>query len=144
MQEKIDERLGYLVKRTQQALRNAMDRELKGLSLTTSQYAVLTVLEHDTGLSNAELARRCFVTPQTMHQIMLGLEQASLLGRTSHPEHGRIQVVTLTKEGKKLVQKAHAHVLKVEAQMVAGLNQVEQKQLKHALLGMSQALEGKD
>ena len=68
---------GYIFKRTQLALRGAMDDALVTVNLTTPQYAALSEPSKEQGLSNAELARRCFVTPQTMHQILGGLERTS-------------------------------------------------------------------
>jgi len=72
---------GYVLKRTQLALRGAMDGALATLDLTTPQYAALSELAKEQGLSNAELARRCFVTPQTMHRILGGLERDALVIR---------------------------------------------------------------
>jgi hypothetical protein len=42
---------------------------------TLAQHAVLTALDEEPGLSNAGLARRAFVTPQTMNQVPQELEQ---------------------------------------------------------------------
>lgn len=133
--------IGYLLKRTQQALRNKMDDELRPLGLTVSQYVALSVLERETGLSNAELSRRCFVTPQTMHQILVGMEKSSLLERTAHPEHGRIQHVKLSSKGQSMLRQAHAHVAAVEKRMVADLNQAEKVRLRKILVKCSEALE---
>jgi len=55
-------RLGYQLKRTQHALRLRMDEALHALGLTAPQYAVLSILEEAPRLSNADLARRSFVT----------------------------------------------------------------------------------
>jgi DNA-binding MarR family transcriptional regulator len=79
-----------VLKRAQYTLRQVMDDRLADAALTTPQYAALTALEREEGLSNAELARRCFVTPQTMHSIVTRLEEEGLLRRTPHPNHGRI------------------------------------------------------
>ncbi|WP_138431118.1 MarR family winged helix-turn-helix transcriptional regulator [Fodinibius saliphilus] len=70
----VDQQLGYVIKRVQQLLRTRMDEKLDVVGVTTPQYAALSILEEDQGLSNAELARRCFLTPQTMHKIIVGLE----------------------------------------------------------------------
>lgn len=113
-----DERLGYLIKRVQQALMLEMDRSLRSLGVTTPQYAALAMLEQYPGLSNADLAERCFVTPQTMHQIVGRLEQHALVSRQPHPEHGKIRQTQLTPRGTKLLQQAHVKVLEVETQMV--------------------------
>ena len=68
-----------MIKRAQQALRNAIDPALSDLELTTAQYAALYNLRRHPGASNAELARLSFVTPQTMVRIVSGLERAGLV-----------------------------------------------------------------
>src|SRR6516162_4869510 len=46
---------------------HAAQRARPALREPVAQYAVLTALEEEPGLSNADLARRAFVTPQTMN-----------------------------------------------------------------------------
>ena len=92
--------LGYTLKKTQHALRMQMDELLKSLELTTPQYAVLSQLALNPGISNAQLARSSFVTAQTMHGIVSNLEKRRLLKRKRDPNHGRILSAELTKQGK--------------------------------------------
>lgn len=63
-------RIGYELKEAQHALRLRMDEALRGYGVTTPQYAAMSVLAEQPGLSNAQLARRSFLTPQTMNQIL--------------------------------------------------------------------------
>jgi len=63
---------------------------LRGLGITTPQYAALTFLDESPGLSSAQLARRAFVTPQTMNRMVANLEAAGLIARGPHPELGRV------------------------------------------------------
>ena len=60
-----------------------MDRALVELNLTTPQYSVLSELHEFPGLSNADLARKSFVTPQTMNLIVQNLEARELIGRST-------------------------------------------------------------
>src|SRR5271154_552758 len=83
-------RLGYELKRAQQALRNRMDAVLRPLGLTTAQYAVLCALEREDGASNANLAKAAFVTAQTMHGILTNMERGGLIKRIDDPTHGKI------------------------------------------------------
>lgn len=99
--------LGYALKRAQQALRGHLDTQLRTIGLTTPQYSVLAGLEHNAGLSNAELARRAFVTPQTMQAIIVTLERANLVKRLPHPLNGRVLTTQLTTEGQSALQAAH-------------------------------------
>ena len=98
--------LGFLLKRAHQSLRSRLDNELRTIGLTTPQYAVLTYLEASPGATNAELARRTFVTPQTMQVILVGLEKAELVLRRPHPEHRRMQNTELTPTGRKVLKRA--------------------------------------
>ncbi|WP_420481531.1 MarR family winged helix-turn-helix transcriptional regulator [Actinopolymorpha pittospori] len=71
-------------------------------------------------LSGAELARRCFVTPQTMNQIVAGLEARALVQRAPHPTHRRILQISLSERGRTLLVEAHRGVGAVESRMTAG------------------------
>ena len=62
--------LGYQIKVIQHAIRLSMDRLLKDINLTTPQYAALSALAENPGISGAALARKCFVTSQTMNEII--------------------------------------------------------------------------
>jgi DNA-binding MarR family transcriptional regulator len=106
--------VGYALKRAQQALRGYLDSALRNIGLTTPQYSVLAGLELSEGLSSAELARRAFVTPQTMQAIIAALERDGLVKRTGHPAHGRVLTTELTPEGRSLVRVAHETVANAE------------------------------
>ena len=108
------ESLGYAIKRAQQALRLHMDRQLKDFGLTAPQYNVLCSLEDEPGASNARLARRAFVTPQTMQSMLVKLERSGLIERSPDAEHGRIQRTQLTEKGQDVLSKAHRSVLETE------------------------------
>lgn len=109
--------LGYVMKQAQHALRKRMDERLRDLKLTVPKYAVLNALEKEPGASNAELARRAFITPQSMQGIISNLEKAGLVIRTQDPEHGRIQKAELTKSGFNTVSKAHSISAEIEADL---------------------------
>ncbi len=104
--------LGYALKRAQQAMRLHMDRQLQEMGLNAPQYAVLASLEAEPGASNATLARRAFVTPQTMQSMLVKLERSGLIERNPDAQHGRIQRTGLTADGRTMVARAHvaAHI----------------------------------
>ena len=108
------ETLGYALKRAQQAMRLHMDRQLKEIGLNAPQYAVLASLEDERAQSNARLARRAFVTPQTMQAMLVKLEQSGLIERRPDTEHGRIQRTELTEKGWSLLAQAHLAAQKSE------------------------------
>lgn len=134
-------RVGYELKRAQHALRLEMDGALREVGLTTPQYAALSVVEGEDGLSGALLARRCFVTPQTMNGILVNLEKAGLLERRPHPEHGRVLQAYLTGNGERMLSRAHALVEAIEGRMLRDLTEDEQGRLLSVLRGCADALE---
>lgn len=117
-----------------------MDEALKELGVTTPQYAALSVLAEEPGLSNAALARRSFVTPQTMNQILVRLEAAGLVKRRPHPEHGRVLQAHLTEEGEKLRRECERRVDAIEERMVYELSEEERLRLLELLRRCSEAL----
>ena len=137
---RLGERIGYEMKRAQHELRLQMDAALREVGVTTPQYAALSVLAEEPGISNAGLARRSFVTPQTMNQILLKLEAAGLAERRPHPEHGRVLQAYPTEEGEKLRRECAKRVDAVEERMVSGLSEDERLTLLDLLRGCSAAL----
>lgn len=109
--------IGFALKLAQQALRTHLDAALQQIGLTTSQYAVLTFLEVEPGASNAALARRAFVTPQTMQGIVVALERSGFIVRTPHPGHGRVQTTELTDSGRVVLEAASGIVANAEARL---------------------------
>lgn len=137
---RLADRVGYELKRVQHDLRLNMEGALRALDVTVPQYAALSVLAEEPGLSNAALARRSFVTPQTMNQIVVRLEAAGLVERRAHPEHGRVLQTYPTGEGEKLRKRCAERVDAVEELMVSRLSEGERSNLLGMLRHCSAAL----
>ncbi len=131
---------GYLLKRAQAALHAALAGALRDHGATLAQYAVLAALDEEPGLSNAELARRAFVTPQTMNQILRELEHKGWVTRHPHPGHGRILQADVTQEGRAALRACHQAADAIEEQMLAGLSPADCQQLTAALCSCIEAL----
>jgi DNA-binding MarR family transcriptional regulator len=114
--------ISHLLKVTEHEMRQRLDKALSSFRLTYPQYSALSTLEHQPGISNAELARAGCVTAQTMNRIILNLEEMGLVKRTSDPGHGLKQILKLSAKGEALVCKAHLAVDAVEREMIAGQN----------------------
>ena len=78
--------VGYNLKITQHRLRQRLDAELAQFGITAPQNAVLLEIAGNPRVSNADLARAAFVTPQTMQGILVNLEREGLIVRTPHHE----------------------------------------------------------
>lgn len=125
--------VGYLLKKVQHELRRLMDQSLREIDLTTPQYALLSELAEYPGISSAELARKCFVTAQTMNLIVQSLESRGLIARGPKPDHGRALMTAMTEEGKILLKEATVRVLEIEKGLFSNLTESELSHLSRLL-----------
>lgn len=138
----LEHRPGYLLKVVERRQRRAMDLALGRIDLTTPQYAALSVLADHLGVSNAELARRSFVTAQTMTGILRALHRDGRVTRAPHPEHGRIIQYQLTGDGERLRALGDIEVMAIERRMLSRLSADEQEALLRVLHRCADSLEG--
>jgi DNA-binding MarR family transcriptional regulator len=113
--------LGILVKNTQSLLNQAMDRELRPLGLTVTQFACLRALGETPGLSGSDLARRMFVSRQSMNGVVTGLEKRGLVVRSVTPGAHRDRGTTLTPAAADLLTDAEEAVAHVVSTMTRGV-----------------------
>ena len=134
-------RMTYLVGRLNRALRRRLTEALLPYKLSVAQYTTLSVLHLRGHLSNAQLAKRAFITPQAMNEVMQGLEARKLVTRQASSSHGRIVQLLLTQQGLDLMHECDAAVYCLEQSMLAGLTALERKTLRAAIAACTQALE---
>jgi DNA-binding MarR family transcriptional regulator len=125
--------VGYVLKQVHASLRTAMDEVLRPLDLTVPQYACLELLGQHPGLSNSELARRAFVTRQSMNLVLRRLQERGLLTRPDHAPHGRVLPTKLTQDGQTTLRKASTAVRTAEKQLFSPLSQEQQRRLREDL-----------
>jgi DNA-binding MarR family transcriptional regulator len=137
-------RLAYAVGRFHTVLRAEMSRRLSPEGLSVPEFTALSVLGVRGGLSNAELARRSFVTPQAMNQVLASLEEKQLVVRPAAGEqargHHRARGAKLTAAGRRRVVRAQALVDAIEDQAFAALGEDERHALTDVLGAAAQRL----
>lgn len=132
-------RLIYAVGRFHTALRSELSRALREHELTVPQFTTLSVLSRRSGLSNAQLARRSFVTPQAMNQVLASLEAKGLVSRQVSPgagarAHHRARGATLTPRGRTLAKRTEALVDEIEETAFSGITPEQRLELSALLL----------
>lgn len=140
----LDTSVGLLLKQAAAALRTAMEAALRPLSLTVSQYACLEQLGARPGMSASELARAVFVTRQSMHALLRGLEERGLLTRPASAPHGRALPTDLTAEGRAALAAASTAVAAVEQRMVTALSPARLDRVRTDLTAFIGALDAPD
>jgi len=134
--------VGYALKQAAAALRAAMDVGLRPLGLSVPQYACLELLGQRPGLSAAELARGAFVTRQSMHAVLLGLQERGLLARAATAPQGRALPTELTDAGRRILAEASSIVAATEARMTEALPSDARQRLRADLTACATALGG--
>jgi DNA-binding MarR family transcriptional regulator len=137
----VEGRSGYLLRQAWHAFRGAMETALRAHGLTGAQYAVLSVLARDPGMSGADLARACNTTPQAMNGVLATLERDGLIERHPHPTHGRIRQATLSSDGERRLDAATPAVRGLEDFIEAGLAPDQVAAVKAWLVASAQRLE---
>jgi DNA-binding MarR family transcriptional regulator len=111
----------YMIGRVDRGIRREMRARLAAWELSVAEYTTLSVLEATPRLSNAQLARRALVAPQSMIEILGGLERRDLVVRRLNPDHGRILRAELTVAGRQLLAAAHPAIAALQEELFAGV-----------------------
>lgn len=120
---------GYLVKRVQQSLRRTCDAALRPSGLSMAQYAAMRALADHPEASASDLARLCFVTRQSVQDLLAGLRSAGFVRDAKVPLKGRARSLELTPTGAKRLAAAHDAVMCVDEAMLDGISASAQRQL---------------
>lgn len=132
--------IGQLVKETQSVLRTRMDDALRPLGLTMPQYVCLSTLLEHPGTTSSELARRGFVSRQTLNVLVKGLAERGLVDRAEHPGPRRELTVRPTESARELVDTARGSVAEVAVAMTRHLDERQAEALRDALVSCRDAL----
>lgn len=133
--------VGYLVKRVQHALRRHSDAALLATGLSMAQFSVLRALAERPDASAAELARLCFVTRQSLQDVLAVLRTRGLVADTG-VVRGRARSLRLTAQGRRALAAAGDVMDGVEAQLTEGLSDTARKRLVEQLIRCADNLDG--
>jgi DNA-binding MarR family transcriptional regulator len=134
-------RATYLVGRLDRLLRRRLGDALARHGLTLAEYTALSVLRSRPGLSNAQLARRTLITPQSMNEVLAHLVGLGLVSRRPDPDHARVLRTELTAAGKRTLAAANRTVAAIEREMLSGLTEAQATKFAAALASCIEQLE---
>jgi MarR family 2-MHQ and catechol resistance regulon transcriptional repressor len=101
----------------------------KDFGITESQFAVLEALHHLGPLSQGQLCQKILKSGSNLTTVVDNLERDGLVRRDRDAEDRRVQIVTLTDQGRSVIAEAFpAHVARVTA-LLGVLSPVEQLEL---------------
>ena len=131
----------YITKQLELAIRSRLDDIFRPIGMTALQYTALTVLEHHPNISGVQLARNSFVTPQSIADMIETLQARGLLERHPDARDRRRLLISLTSNGRALLDKYRAVVEDLESSAFADLSADEVVGLRAALQKARAALE---
>ena len=118
-----------------------MSERLNKLGISLPEYTALSVLRRGGALSNAQLARRGLVAPQSAIKVIATLEGKGLIEREPDPDHGRILRTLITEKGHEVLAACDRVADEAEARMLEELSKQEGEQLMRALKSCLQGLD---
>ena len=130
-----------MIGRLDRVLRRRLSAAVESHGLTLPSYTALSVLRAQDGLSNAQLARRSLITPQSMSEVLAVLAEQGYVRRRVEPDNRRIIRIELTHAGTRALAHCDESVSNVEREMLADLDDGEAAVLRDSLGRCSVALE---
>src|SRR5215469_14894853 len=91
--------MAHQLRRAEHAMTIMLEKALQPVGVTPSQGGVLLYIDRYTEVTMAKLANIVAITPQTMHRIIISLEQRGLIQRKRKKENKKSFYVSLTLEG---------------------------------------------
>lgn len=126
-------RATYVLSRLSRVVQRILEALLREHGLTLPQYTLLTVLRRRPGLSNAQLARRAYISPQSMQEVLRALEDRGLVQRQRAPGNRRMLLARLTPRGERLTAQAEAAAAAADEAMLAGFTPTQRARFVKAL-----------
>lgn len=109
--------------------------------LTVAQFLALRAIATE-GVSGGELAHRTGVSGSAVSQLLSGLVDAGLLERSELAEDRRRQTLTLSTDGRRALQGAHASLSDHVSSLIAELAPLDAEALDRALSALAATLSG--
>lgn len=122
-------RFGFLIHDVSRLRRVVVDRALKPLGITRSQWWVLAFLSRRDGMTQTALAADLDLTKVAIGGLLDRMEAAGFVERRADASDGRARRVYLTRAGSKMVITIRENVEQIELQI---LENVSEDALNHA------------
>jgi MarR family transcriptional regulator for hemolysin len=135
-------RIGFLIHDVSRLRRTIVDKALKPIGVTRSQWWVLANLSrHDNdGMMQTELAKVMDVGKVTLGGLIDRLEAAGLVARQADPEDRRAKRVVMTPRGKKLLSEIQDIAAVVNTRIMNGIAKNDIVRAETVLYKMKQQL----
>jgi MarR family transcriptional regulator, organic hydroperoxide resistance regulator len=122
-------RIKTLMRRLMVHVRARLDDELRVKKVTTAQLRFLHEVKERPGSSGAQMARACYVTPQSAQAMMARAVERGWVVRGTDAENHRLVTARLTPAGERLLVYADGVLTRLEAEIWAGVSLGELREM---------------
>lgn len=122
-----------LIRRMLLGFRARLDEDLRPRKVTTAQLRFLREVQERPGGSGAEMARACSVTPQSAQAMMARAVEHGWVVRGKDPRNERVVTARLTRTGERLLAYADEVMMRLEAEVWAGVGVSELRAMNELL-----------
>jgi len=110
-----------LMRRVLLGFKARLDDELRPRNVTTAQLRFLTEVKERPGASGAQMARACYVTPQSAQAMMVRAVERGWVVRGKDAENDRVVTARLTPAGERLLAYADGVMARLEIEVWDGV-----------------------
>lgn len=129
----IEKNIGFLLSKAYQRAWATLREEIEPFDLTPPQFALLSFLWQQDGLTQVELSEKGQIDRSTVGGLIDRLERGGLLERRQHPQDRRAYKIYLTEQGKALESTLSACADRSLQRFTSGLSEEEVKELRRIL-----------
>ena len=124
----LDEQIGFILRQVSQRHTTSFARDI-GINLTPTQWAALAKLNEAGSCSQNQLGRLTAMDVATIKGVIDRLTARGLTETSPDPEDGRRLLVSLTRAGQQLAEKAAPNALAISRETLAPLDARERETL---------------
>ena len=118
-------RFGFLIQDVARFRRVVIDRVLKPLGVTRSQWWVLSFLSRRDGMTQTALAADLDLTKVAIGGLLERMEAAGMIERRSEDQDARMRRVYLAREGTRLIKQLRSQIKDFEIEALEGFTDKE-------------------
>jgi DNA-binding MarR family transcriptional regulator len=132
--------LSHWVKQAFMTMRREMEASLRSSGMTLTQWRALGVLLHTPGATHSDLVQRLEIEAPSVTSLVNGMERRGWVKRTRSTADARVKRLSLTAQGKRLIEVAGEAMGPIEQRMAAPLSAGERATLRRLLRTMVEGM----
>ena len=130
----LESHLGYWLRRVSNHVSGAFARALQTRHTSVAEWVVMCQVQECPGITPAELAERLDLTRGAVSKVIDKLEAKRWVAHSTKPEDGRVQLLSLTRQGSRILPELAEIADKNDREFFEGLDS-DEKAILRRLLG---------